>query len=195
MTKDWEWENNFQTAVVLSEACRFLEAKFREYRASGLPVAFYLANFVLLVLAVVTLMGFVNYGLFRADPAAFVVGGSHHYFDFFRYTFGTLFFQRMPEITPVSFVAKAMWMFEMLLAAVFAGMLLSLFFAARKNLDEAGIQAAIDDLGKQQQEMDVFVENAFAMRGDEVVLHIDAKQGRLAAIVKWLRAARGDGSR
>jgi hypothetical protein len=193
--KGQNWENNFQTAVVLSEACRFLEAKFREYRTSGLPLAFYLANFVLLLLVVVALIGFVNYGLFRADSTAFVVSGGHHYFDFFRYTFGTLFFQRMPEITPMSVVAKAMWMFEMLLAAAFAGMLLSLFFAARKNLDEAGIQAAIDDLGKQHQEMDVFVENEFAMRGDEVVLHIDAAPGRLAAMVKWLRTARGDGSR
>lgn len=185
------WENNFQTAVVLSEACRFLEAKFREYRTSGLPVAFYLANLFLLLFVVIALMGFVNYGLFRADPAAFVVRGSHHYLDFFTYSVGALFFQHMPEIAPASSVAKALWMFEALLAVVFGGMFLSLFFAARKNLDEAGIQFAIDGLGNQEREMDVFVETAFAVRGDEAVLRVGAMPGRWAAVVKWLRAARG----
>lgn len=185
-------ENNFQTAVLLSEACGFLEAKFREYRTSGLPVAFYLANFFLLLVAIIVLMGFVNYGLFRADPTAFVVNGSHHYFDFFYYSFGALFFQRIPEIAPASAGAKATWMFETLLAAVFGGMLLSLFFAVKRNVDEAGIEAAISDLREQQQEMSVFVENEFALRWEEAINRLDAMQGGLAAMVKWLRAARGD---
>jgi len=185
-------ENNFQTAVLLSEGCGFLEAKFREYRTSGLPVVFYLANFFLLLLAIITLMGFVNYGLFRADPTAFVVVGPHRYFDFFYYSFGALFFQRIPEIAPISTMAKTLWMFETLLAAVFGGMLLSLFFAVKRNVDETGIQSAIDDLRKQQQEMGAFVQNEFEMHWDEAINRLDAMQGGLAAMVKWLRAARGE---
>jgi len=188
------WENNFQMAVMLREACRFLEARFRQYRTSGLPVAFYLVNFFLLLLAVITLMGFVNAGLFRADPAAFVISGSHRYLDFFYYAFGALFFQHIPEIAPASTAAKALWMFEALLAGVFGGMLLSLFLAARKNLDEAAIQPAIDGLGKQQREMDAFVETEFAVHGDEAAIRADAMRGRLAVVIKGLRAERGDGN-
>ena len=98
---------DLSTAIMLIELCGFFQAKFREYRNSGMVIANYLLILATLFVLVVALLSFANLGIYRADPAAFKMSGGHSLFDFLYYTFGAISAQRSGEIMPVSLAAKA----------------------------------------------------------------------------------------
>jgi hypothetical protein len=184
-------QTNLQTAIIMAEVCVFLENKFAQYRTSGLPVAYFVLNFFILLGAVIFLLGFASYALFKLDRGAFVVLDAHTYFDFFYYAFATMFLQRLAEISPADFLGKSLWMLQTLLSPVFITMFVTLYFAVKRSVDDTGIEVAIEKLRREHANMGEFVEVEFSVPLDQAIAKLENVQNGLTKIIRALRTAAG----
>ena len=183
--------SELSTAVMLIELCGFFQAKFREYRNSGMAIANYLLILATLFLLVVVLLGFANLGIYRADPATFKISGGHTLFDFLYYTFGAISAQRSGEIVPILLGAKLLSMLEMSLYwLIAAGTLLALFLAIRRGRDDEAVEKAVIRLQEEEQRMGQFIEEKFALPMDQAIATLEGVQGGLVNFISVLRAAR-----
>lgn len=182
---------DLSTAIMLIELCGFFQAKFREYRNSGMAVANYLLILAALFVLVLVLLGFANLGIYRADQSAFKFSGGHGLFDFLYYTFGAISAQRGGEILPMSLAAKLLSMLETALYwLIAAGTLLALFLAIRRGRDDEAVEKAVVRLQEEEQQMGQFVQEKFALPLDQAIAILEGVQGGLVKFIGILRAAR-----
>ena len=182
---------NLSTAILLSETCGFLQAKFKSYSNSGMAVATYLLALAMLFGLVTLFLALANFGIYRADPTAFKISGSHHFFDFVYYTLGAMTSQRSGEVLPISLGAKLVSMLEIGLGWLFAaGTFLSLYLAIRRGREDEAVEVAVARLKREEQQMNEFVEKEFALPLDEALAVLDKVHDGLLKFISMLRAAR-----
>jgi hypothetical protein len=183
--------SNLRLAIILDELCSFLICKFQAYRRSALPAAFYLLNFFLLIAVVMLLFAIANMGLYQINGTWFSISDGHDFFDFFYYSFSTIFLQRIPEIVPVATATRSVWMMETAFAFVLGGMLISLFFAVKRDIDDNGTVEAVGALRVQSQAIEKFVRTEYSLTLEQALEELERYQQGLGGFIKLLRKAAG----
>jgi hypothetical protein len=185
-----KWASNLQSAILYNELCQFLIRRFADYRRGGLPTLYYFLNFFLLLAVIIFLFTMINIAIYRADIHAFVLTNGHSFFDFLYYAFSGLFFQRIPDTTPISVLARLSSMAETFFAFMLGALFIAVFFAVRRNLDDASIEEAIITLRSQAEAMEAFVHAEFSLSLDGAISELERLKKGVSKIIDVLRAAK-----
>ena len=184
------WASNLQQAVILRVLSEYLSIKFSDYRKSGLPILYYLLNYVLLLLGIVFLFTMINAAVYGAHHDAFKITDGHTLFDFLYYSFCTLVGHGTPDITPVSVLARSSEMFETIISAALLGMFVAIYFAHKRTLDDSDVAEVIDNLRRQATAMDEFVQAKCALSLDAAIERLEHLQKGVSLWLGILRAAK-----
>ena len=185
-----KWISSVRLAIIIREFCFYLGRKFIDFRRGGIPVIYYVLNFVVLIFMVCYLLSASNIAIYRCDPKAFLFSRGHGFFDFFYYAFSSMTMQRVSDIAPVSVLARLISMSTMLFSYLFAAMFVTLIFTYKRNIDEEGANSAITALHEQANLVDVFLRTEFSLSVDGAIAELERLQTGIGELLKVLRAAK-----
>ncbi len=156
-----KWNSNLQTSFFLSRACLFAARKLRSYGRSGFGKISSAFICVFLTAVTVVVFAFINFGIYKVDPASFGTIEAPTRFTFVHYSFNRMIFNSIPELEPRSTIAKLSYdseaMFAFFLVVIFASLLLST--RTQRQVDE--LNETIRKIEAESHAMDLAIAVEF----------------------------------
>lgn len=182
-----QWKTKLQTSIILSRFLLFVARKLREYGRSRLTKIASVFISLLMIAQTVAVFTFVNFALWRIDPAMFKTSGkSVGLFDFFYYSFNRIVFCSMGEIIPESHFAKSVYVAEAACALFLVAIFVSLLFSTRAETQAEELSRSIECItseGRAIEQM-VLAEYQFKSVEDALVELKKLKVGMIDLIYK-----------
>jgi len=182
-----KWSSNLSFAVISNECCLFWIRKLREYRSSRFQLVFCILDFIALLIITTILFAYINMAISKYNTISFAISGEKGFFDFFYYSFNKLFLQTIPDINPISIPAKALSMIQMFFSFSLTALFLSFFLTTKKDADESGLEAAVEELNRKSQTVQEFVLKEFSVTIDQAINELEGLKKGVAAAINNLR--------
>ncbi len=182
-----KWKGNLQTSIILSRLCLFVARRLRDYGRSRLTKVASVFISLMMFAETVVVFTFVNYGLFRIDPAMFRVAQEGvGLFDFFYYSFNRIVFCSVNEIAPASMLAKSSFVAEAACALFLVAIFVSLLFSTRSETQAEELNRSIEVITLEGRKMEQMILAEYQFNSVEAALAAlqQVKAGMLGFIYK-----------
>jgi hypothetical protein len=187
-----KWTTNLQQSVLFNRVCLFTAKKLRLYQNSGLNVVAYVLTILLLIAFTIFSFAVINYGLDKIDPNLFRTADRVGFFNFFYYSFNTLIFNTIEEITPIKSVSQSVNMIEAFFALFLIVILVALIFSVRSRRHADELNDVIKGIEQEGSAMEKFIWEEYRIRTiDEAIAELEKlKAGMVSFIYKITESLR-----
>jgi hypothetical protein len=137
-----KWQSNLGSVVLFNRICLFAAEKLKVYQNSSLEIVSGVFNILGLIIFTTLSFAAINLALYRIQAENFEIMALPTVFRFIYYSFNTVLFSSIREITPVMPVSQLISMIEKFCALFLIAIFVSLVFTVRgqrysRELDEA----------------------------------------------------------
>jgi hypothetical protein len=179
------WTTNLQLLVIFDRACVFTSKKLRDYQRSGLNIVSYVLSLLALVAFTIGLFAIVNYGLYKVQPTAFATKAITA-FNFLYYSFNTLFFSSIAELSPVAPLSEGLAMLEKFFAFFLGAILISLCFSVKNERHAAELDDVIKEVEANAAAMEEFIKDEYRLSIEDAIAQLAKLQAGLINIIYGL---------
>jgi hypothetical protein len=167
------WITQLQIMVLYNRGCYFVADKLRELKRSNLNVLVYIFRLLLLFAVTVWTFYLLNLSLFKLNPSSFSVSGHPTGFDFFYYSFNTLFADLVGGIEPITVTTRLVAMS----ATVFMGLLFAIVVvfvvtSIQKSKDDDKIDAVVTQIRLHAKRMEPYLGERFGLSLTEAITRL-----------------------
>ncbi len=181
-----KYASSLESAVLFNRFALFCSKRLRDYQNSGLNIVTYVMT--LLILSAITMVGFafINYGLYKIDPASFTLNTQPRLFIFFYYAFNNLFSNSIDQIAAGSMVSQITHMVEYCFAMFLVVILVTLFFSVKSQKYAEGLNNVIEELRRQGDLMESRIRNEFRLMSiEEALSELDRLKTSSLKLLYW----------
>jgi hypothetical protein len=181
-----EWANKLNMPLLTNRIYLFLARRFAEYQKSAAPYAASLMHIGFLFVVTTFAFASVNYAIYKADTTAFEVS-SGSFFSFIWYSFNTILFNAVKEISPQSVVSQSLWMIEAAFALFLIAILFSLFFSIKSQRNASELERVISAMQSEGRELEIFIQAEYEIASiDEAIAELERLKTGLFQLLLWL---------
>jgi hypothetical protein len=179
-----KWMGNLETTLMYNRVNLFFARRLREYQNSGLSIVGGVASILAMFFGTALTFAAVNYALYKIDPSNFTVLSLPGFFDFFYYSFNTLFFNSVDKIKAVTPLSQTISMFEYVFSLILVAILIALVFSIQwqRTSDElTNVIAIFEDEGARMEE---FIQQQFNMATiEDALAELEALKSSVLKII------------
>lgn len=181
-----KWTNNLQLTIIINKGCFFLSSRLQEYQKSNLNIIFYLLNLFVLLFITVFFFSGMNYALYRIEQNSYYITEGQSFFNFFYYSFNTIFFSSIPEITASSNFAHTLKMLEIIFSFLLITIFTVLIFniKSKKHTDELG--KIIHELTVQGLQIESRIQSEYKMSINDAIVELERLKSGLINFIYFL---------
>jgi hypothetical protein len=181
-----KWTNSLQLTVIINKSCFFLSSRLQEYQKSNLNIIFYILNLFVLLFITIFFFGGMNYALYKIDQNSYIIKEGQSFFNFFYYSFNTIFFGSIPEITASSNLSHSLKMLEIIFSFLLITIFTVLIFniKSKKHSDELG--NIIDELTLQGQQIESRIQAQYKMSVNDAIIELERLKSELINFIYFL---------
>lgn len=183
------YRTNLQMSLIANRVCLFSATILRDYKRSGFPaISGAIATLSLFLYTVVTFAA-VNAAICAIDIDAFKYEeiGFPSWFTFFHYSFNTMVFASTRELTPVSHLAYAANMVQILLVIVLSIVFVSQVVTTQRQKFTEELDDVIVRIRKSGEEMDEYIFEKFGVGNwDDALAEIRKMETSLIELLLYL---------
>lgn len=178
------WVGNLQIPVLHNRLSLFVARRLRDFQKSRINIAFYLLGLVGLLIFTIFTFSAINFALYKTAPGLYAASGSLVWFDFFYYSFNTLF-QASSGIEPLSILTKSVQMIEMLFAFLLLTILLAQLVVIHNEKYATEMDGVVKDLEQESKEVEQLITSEFSLNSiqEAITILTQAKAGFLGLIL------------
>ena len=179
---------NLQSLVLFNRLCLLVARGLRDYQSSRIIAVGYAMS--LIVLVVLTVLGFagIHYAIHKIDSAAFAATRPLAFFQFIYYSFNSVIFNAVPEITPVSGLAQGAVMLQQFLSVLVSLVFVTLLFTIRGERHSAELDTVVKNLEAQGVAMEALLKEQFRVTLPEALAELARAKAALLGVIYWLSA-------
>lgn len=161
-----QWLYNLQLSLLFRNSALFWSDKLTGYISSGVTTVSGILIALMLVIQTVVVFALANYGLWRLDSTQFQTV-TPNLADFIFYSFNSLVFNYIPEITPYGTLAKALWVSQEVCAIFITAVFFGLLFSQKSERHVAEVRRAANALRKESSEMEGLIRVEYRFQSTE----------------------------
>lgn len=180
------WCSNLQLTVIANRACYFLSSKLSDYKKSRYGVIFNIFSVILLFLITVVFFAFINYGVFKVWPEYYATNANDKLFDFLYYSFNTIHFNNIADITPTVHLSKFIFMFEQFFALLLIGIFFTLFLSVKNDKESKEIDDVVEQIKAQGDTIGTFVESEYKLSIEDAISELGRLKVGMIKIIFYL---------
>lgn len=152
---------SLQMSVLFNRVCLIIAKRLREYQKSKFSVISYVIAILLLMVLTVFSFATINYGLFKIDANSFSFSQAPNFFTFLHYSFKTVFFNSIPEISPIAPVVQTVSMIEFFLSFCLLGIFVSMLMSIRGERYTEELNGFIAGVEGQGEKIERFIKDEY----------------------------------
>jgi hypothetical protein len=183
------YRTNLQMSLIANRVCLFSATILRDYKRSGFPaISGAIATLSLFLYTVITFAA-INAAICKMDIDAFKYEevGFPSWFTFFHYSFNTMVFASTRELTPVSHMAYAANMVQILLVIVLSIVFVSQVVTTQRQKFTEELDEVIAKIRKSGEEMDEYIFESFGVgTWDDALAEIRKMETSLVELLLYL---------
>jgi hypothetical protein len=179
---------NLQNLVFFNRLCLLVARGLRDYQDSRIVAVSYAMS--LIVLIVLTVLGFagIHDAIYKIDPAAFNATRPLAFFQFIYYSFNSVVFNAVPEVTPVGPLAQAAVMTQQFLSLLVSLIFVTLLFTIHGERHSSELDTVVKNLQAQGVAMEVLLREQFRVTLPEALAELERAKTTLIGVIYWLSA-------
>jgi len=179
-----KWTTNLQTSILFNRVCLFSAKKLKAYQNSKLnAVSSIFTIFGLIILTIIS-FAVVNYGIFKIDNGYFELSTIPSFFIFIYYSFNSIFFNSIKEITPTLPLSQILFMIESFFAFFIVAIFISLIFTYKNQKRTEELNQAIEGIEGEAKSMEGFIKEEFRFKNiDEAIKELSNLKSGLAQFI------------
>jgi hypothetical protein len=132
---------SLQQLVLTYQITEFMKKRLLEFKSTRIYFAAFITKIITTFIVSWLLLALMNYAAYKIDSSTFVVQSKINFFQFFYYTFHSMFFSSVEIISPNSWVAMALNILGPLTGICISVFLITLYFGVKgerykENIDE-----------------------------------------------------------
>lgn len=184
-----QYMSNAGFGLIMHRAAHYWAFSLDQYRTSPSRVIFNGVAILALTVEVALAFAFINFGLYRIDPAQFRAEGTVSFWTFLYYGFAASYFGEIAAVAPVGdFAVIAKIANGVLGSIVILTVVASLFLSYRHARTDNDALAAIEELRSRADSIGEQVGGGFAESIDDLERRLVAIGWGMGGVLNWLGA-------
>ncbi len=147
--------NSIEQLVISHQVLSFISNRLNEFKQQRIYMMFSMLQILYTMFFSIFLISLINYTLYKLNPTNFLIKSPIEYFDFIYYSFHSALLNSVPNIEPISKVAKTVNMFAPFIILFISLFLIALFFTTKSDK----YREEIDDVIEFSTQKIVKIEN------------------------------------
>jgi hypothetical protein len=181
------FRTSLQFSLLVNRACLFVAKLLREYKRSGFSYLSGAVTTFLLFIATIGIFAGINAALFKIDSASFEFKSVPSAFTFLHYSFETMCFSSIRELTAVSTKSYVVNMTQKLFAVLLIPMLISQIIVGQKQRFTEELDQVITRIEYAGNLMEQFIFEEYKVGTfEEALAEIERLKGNLVRILLFL---------
>ena len=181
-----KWTTNLQASVLFNRVCLFSAKKLRDYQNSRLGAVS--SVFTIFGLMILTIFSFavINYGVFKINNGYFELTTAPNFFIFVYYSFNSIFFNSIKEVSPIAPVSQLLSMIKSFFAFFLGAIFISLILTYRNQKRSDELNSAFKGIEEEGASMEGFIREEYKFNSIyEAMAELEKlKSGALQVILK-----------
>jgi len=179
-----KWTTNLQMSVLFNRVCLFAAKKLRDYQNSGVNFISYVLTILMLIVLTIFSFATINYALFKIDAGLFSYPVVPSFFTFFYYSFNSLLFNSIQEITPAMPISQIVSMMESFFALFLVVIFVSLLLSVRSQRQAEELNEVIKGIGGQGKDMEGFIRDEYKINNiDDAMAELEKLKAGMAKFI------------
>lgn len=179
-----KWTTNLQMSVLFNRVCLFAAKKLRDYQNSGVNFISYVLTILMLIVLTIFSFATINYALFKIDAGLFSYPVVPSFFTFFYYSFNSLLFNSIQEITPAMPISQIVSMMESFFALFLVVIFVSLLLSVRSQRQAEELNEVIKGIGGQGKDMEGFIRDEYKINNiDDAMAELEKMKAGMAKFI------------
>ena len=179
-----KWTTNLQMSVLFNRVCLFAAKKLRDYQNSGINIISYVLTILMLIVLTIFSFATINYALFKIDAGLFSYPVIPSFFTFFYYSFNSLLFNSIQEITPIMPISQIVSMMEFFFALFLVVIFVSLLLSVRNQRHTEELNEVIKGIEGQGKDMEGFIRDEYKINSiDDAIAELEKLKAGMAKFI------------
>jgi len=179
------WLGKLELLVISSNCLYFLKQRLRNFQKSSFFVMYPLSHLIYTFFVTVIVFAVNNFALYKADYKQFVISSKASLGEFFYYSFNSIFFNGIREISPAATIAKIFNCMEMFFAFLIGVILITLLITIRREKDSKEIENAIILIEKQTTYAEELLLKEFSVTPEQAVEELVKMQSSTLKLINF----------
>jgi hypothetical protein len=162
-----KWTRNLKISIITNRFLLFFSKKLRDYQSSMFYIISYIFSSLITIFITILSFAISNYGIFKMNSEAFSYTSAPTLFTFFYYSFNSLVFNFITEVTPSLPISQSMLMIEYSFSILIITILLSLFFSVGNEKYTNDLNKIILNIEEEGRLLESLIREEYGMNSIE----------------------------
>ncbi|MEP1151902.1 MAG: hypothetical protein ABJH08_09255 [Balneola sp.] len=186
LEKEKDIPDNVPILLVINRSLFFAAEKLKRFRESRVYIVFFILGLLFTFFLSSLIFGFINYGLYKIDPSAFIISGSENYFMFLYYSFNALIINSISSIEPSSALSMTINMIQIIYGIILVVILIGILVSVNTQRYRDDIDQVIYAFDNQSSKVEKAMEIKFKMNIKQAIEELDRAKHSFIELLKYL---------
>lgn len=180
------WRSNLELSLLFNRAALYSARQFQTYQSSGLATVGATLTILRMFIGTVVTFSVVNWALYKFDSSTFIADSDTALFQFFYYSFNTMMFSDVANLTPATALSQSIRMIEIVFGFLLLGIFVTLIITLKSQRSTEETQSLVDLLRQQGSEMGEFIRTSFQFYSlEDALQELNKVPGALTKIMLY----------